>query len=706
MTAHLPRSQAAVRRIVALSALILTIAVAGGGGLMAYTAIAGDHAQVSQERELVSHRVETSLKALSRWVNAAAIWDSAYQGIGGQVSLSWIDANMGSTIPVNLGHGVAMVLDGQDRLVYVRRDPALPPQASTEAFRTAMAPLLTRLRAQEAPDLLVGAAAKVGKAAAVTRSGVVLVGHTPYLVSLATIVPEHYPRPAGHGAANLLVAFQPLDHRLLPGIMEDFGVRDVRLEPADAPPEAAQVPLVGMHGAVVGHVAWTPRRPGADAVRRAAPAFAVALLVFLAAVAAFGLRFRAILRDLVAGDRALEATLHELVEARDRADAANVAKSQFLANMSHEIRTPLNGVLGMAQIMARDDLSDVQRQRLNVVQDSGRTLLAVLNDVLDFSKIEAGRLEVDNHAFDLADTLEGACAAFADIAAQKGVALRLDLAADAAGVWWGDGVRLRQVISNLVSNAVKFTSDGEIVVGVQVDAAGVVFAVRDCGIGIPAERLDELFQKFTQVDASTNRRFGGTGLGLAISRELVELMGGTMAVASEVGKGSTFTFDLPLERVGEAAAPATRAAKATLDREGGGALRILAAEDNATNQLILKALLEPLGVDLTVAGDGEEAVAAFRPGRFDVVLMDVQMPVMNGVEATTQIRALEEAAGAPAVPILALSANVMSHQVAEYLAAGMNGFVAKPIEADKLIDAIQTALAEDAAPDAARTSAA
>jgi signal transduction histidine kinase/AmiR/NasT family two-component response regulator len=428
-------------------------------------------------------------------------------------------------------------------------------------------------------------------------------------------------------------------------------------------------------------------------IEDALPLFALAVAMFLVVGLTLAARIRAVFREIAANDRALDGAMEELVRARDQANAANVAKSQFLANMSHEIRTPLNGILGMAQVMARENLDPRQRERLDVVRDSGQTLLTVLNDILDISKIEAGKLEIDNHEFDMTAAVHAACNAFASLADQKDIAFRIEIAEEARGVWFGDGARLRQVISNLASNAVKFTTVGEVAVVVSRQDEGATFTVRDTGIGIPPERLNDLFQKFNQVDASTTRRFGGTGLGLAISRELVELMGGRMALTSREGEGSTFTFDLPLDwrAAPRAEVDAAPAAKACSDADG--TTRILAAEDNPTNQLILKALLEPCGVDLMLTANGREAVEAFAAGGFDLVLMDVQMPVMNGVEATAAIRRLEADHGLAAIPILALSANVMNHQVAEYLAAGMTGFIPKPIEAAKLFAAIETALA-------------
>ena len=386
--------------------------------------------------------------------------------------------------------------------------------------------------------------------------------------------------------------------------------------------------------------------------------------------------------------RQAEAAAARETQARRQAEAANSAKTEFLANMSHEIRTPLNAVLGMVQVMEREPLGTLQRQRLGVIGASGRALLGTLDAILDVTKIEAGKVEIEPHPFDLEQVVDLAAAAYVALAEEKGVELRLDIEPAASGGWIGDGARLGQVLSNLLSNAVKFTSAGAIRLAVQAQAGGLRFTVADTGIGIPADKLETVFDKFTQADASTTRRFGGTGLGLAICDEFVRLMGGRLDLTSVEGVGSTFAFELPLARAA-APAEAERAGEPAAQRE---TLRILAAEDNPTNRMILSALLEPLGAQLTLVGDGRQAVEALEADRFDLVLMDIQMPVMGGVEAVWKIREAERARGATATPILAVTANVMPRQLDQYAEAGMDGVVAKPIDARTLFESIEAVL--------------
>jgi signal transduction histidine kinase/ActR/RegA family two-component response regulator len=392
--------------------------------------------------------------------------------------------------------------------------------------------------------------------------------------------------------------------------------------------------------------------------------------------------------------------------ARAAAEAANHAKSQFLANMSHEIRTPLNGVLGMAQAMEHDVLTDLQRERLDVIRKSGDMLLAILNDILDLSKIEAGKLELEQASFDLEDLARGAHAAFTAIANRKGLSFSLTVEGSAAGAYRGDSTRVRQILYNLVSNALKFTETGEVRVRIFGQPRGFGMTITDTGVGIEPDRVAHLFQKFEQADASTTRKFGGTGLGLSICRELAHLMGGAITMESVIGRGSVFTVTLPLDRSAQAGAP-TAIASAPEAELGERTLRVLAAEDNPVNQMVLKTLLHQAGVHPLLVGDGQAALAAWEAGDWDLILMDMQMPVMDGLDATRAIRAREAVTGRMRTPIIALTANVMAHQIATYIEAGMDRFVGKPIEVGELFAAIEAVLGDEGeAPEQAAASAA
>lgn len=373
-------------------------------------------------------------------------------------------------------------------------------------------------------------------------------------------------------------------------------------------------------------------------------------------------------------------------DARERAEAADQLKSDFLATMAHEIRTPLNGVLGMTYVMESGPLDPKQRERLKVIKTSGESLLSLLSDMLDFAKIEAGYLKLQETTFDLGAVLATACSPFAAMAADKGVKFDLNVAPSAIGHWRGDEQRLRQVVSNLVANAVKFTEVGAVGVVVDTTEIGLRILVRDTGIGMKPDQIPRLFEKFTQADSTNTRKYGGTGLGLAICRDLTNLMEGTLTARSIEGQGSIFTFEAPLAHVKPALAAKDKTAPPALAEVG--QLRILAAEDDPINQEVLAALLEPLGAKLVMTADGDAAVAAYCKGQFDMVLMDIHMPKMNGMDATRAIRAWEAQQGLPPTPILAVTANLMTHHIAAYRDAGIDGVVGKPIHVGKLFDAI------------------
>ena len=695
MSSNLPNSRAAVRTIVALAVVMLAIVMVGATGMMVYAATSVDDVLLTEEQNLVSRQLIQNTEQLVPDVTSISVWQQAYVRMVPNMDMDWVDMEIGLYLRENMNHHMTIILDGDGKVVYAWREDSRIPLKDAASFVAATEGLSGKIRADVALMRRLGQKLQGGPHNAKTASGLFMLDGRYYMAGASTIIPELPTMPMKDTAPYVVVSARLMDPAFLEHLSEDTLVTGLSIRPVGNTAQAvhglATSPIIDSKGYRVGDLVWTPKQPGVRVLIKAIPVFLLALVIFAAAGLALFAYIRAILREMTANDQALDRTMDELVRARDQANSASEAKSQFLANMSHEIRTPLNGILGMAQVMALDRLSDAQRDRLVVVRDSGEALLTVLNDILDISKIEAGKLEIDDHEFDLVEAVSTTCSGFANLATQKDVDFRVNFDPAADGRWFGDSTRLRQILSNLVSNAVKFTAHGEVQVQVSRAGTGLRFVVSDTGIGIPAEHLGDLFEKFSQVDASTTRRFGGTGLGLAICRELVGLMGGVLTVTSEAGVGSRFAFDLPFRWCGASEAAAeTDGDPASVNV--GEHVRILAAEDNATNQLILKSLLEPLGIDLTVAANGREAVEAFATASFDLVLMDVQMPEMNGVEATLAIRQFEQDNRRDQTPIIALSANVMSHQIKEYLEAGMNGFVPKPIEAGELFSAMERAL--------------
>ena len=397
-----------------------------------------------------------------------------------------------------------------------------------------------------------------------------------------------------------------------------------------------------------------------------------------------------ILRDITKQRRIQEM----LLKAKMEADEANSSKSLFLAKMSHELRTPMNSIIGMLDLTFDTTLTDEQRENLKVAKDAAGNLLRLINDILDLSRAEAGKISIEAIEISLAEIVRSVCRGLQVLAQNKDLYLSWNVAQDIPPIVLGDPVRIRQIIINLVNNAIKFTHKGGVTVSVSLQSrqekdCDILFAIRDTGIGIPRDKQLRLFEVFSQADDQTARRYGGTGLGLAISKKLSEMMGGRIWIESDEGKGSSFNFVLRLgvkegPPVMLAAAPEVVLAPA---QEDVGRLKILLAEDNLVNQKIAVRILEKKGWEVTPVSNGKEVIEAVGKNRFDLILMDDIMPEMTGVEATLMIRTEEKQTGLH-LPIIAMTANAMAGDREKYLAQGMDGYVSKPIDRDQLFQEI------------------
>lgn len=393
----------------------------------------------------------------------------------------------------------------------------------------------------------------------------------------------------------------------------------------------------------------------------------------------------------------LESRNTALIQAKDKAEAANIAKSEFLANMSHEIRTPMNAVIGLANILAMSQpLTDKQKEFIHTLQLSADALLALINDLLDISRIEARTVELENIPFSVTQILQEIISMMSVRTREKGIAFELDDGQIGDRAYMGDPKRFRQIILNLSSNAVKFTEKGAIQITVRAENDGLEIAVKDTGIGIPPDKLETIFEKFVQADSSINRKYGGTGLGLAITKTLTEIMGGDVYVESTPGKGSTFTVRLPLKPVDGHALQQGRAIPESHERPARKGPCILIVEDYSPNVMVASGFLEEFGYSFDVASNGVEAIEKINARNYAAVLMDVQMHGMNGLETTRLIREQERQADSTVrLPIIGMTAHVLSGDRERCLGVGMDDYLSKPFNPDELKSKLKTYVARN-----------
>ena len=524
--------------IVGATIVLVAVSVLGSVALMLFAARSLDRMESQDERELVQRTIQRDLDRMTRELTSATVWDDAAKAMGPPLDRAWADVNFAEYYHQYFQHDLTFVVrDGQ--VVYGSLAGARVAPGALGALPKDATPLIDRVTARA---LAAHGADHFGLQGSTTGAGLVRSGDEIYLVVASDAIAEtaqlaarqHQTQP------SVVVTARRISTTYTRGLQKDLGIQGLALI-AESRSSDSSVPLHDIQGRPIGALNWPARDPGMSLLRTGAPWIALVFAALLVAAVVLFLRVTDALSKLAASRQAL-------IAAKEEAEAANAAKTQFLANMSHEIRTPLNGVLGMTQIMQADQLSDRQRDRLDVVRHSGQALLTLLNDILDMAQLERGGVRLRAEAFDLSILVESTGALFSGAAANKGITLACEIAPDCAGAWIGDPIRLRQVLGNLVANAVKFTRHGAVRIEVRASETGLRFAVHDTGVGIAPEHRPHLFKIFSQVDGSLTRAHEGSGLGLAISHDLVGLMGGVIDVESTLEAGSTFHFDVPLRR--------------------------------------------------------------------------------------------------------------------------------------------------------------
>ena len=662
--------------VMALSILLILIM----GISIYFTAAKIETESNNREIQLIQNGINIEISRVNGGVESQTLWDDAVLHLDNRLDRGWAKQYLTEYLWANGGYNLVFVLDGIDHSVYATLDRKFINTDQFEGLREQLKTVIQSVRAQEVQR---GPLSKGDPRVPTPIRGhaIVRLGNALFIATADLVQPDNSIGAAPSRRGAILVAGQRIDRDFLKKIENQYLIRDLMNVPVGEKPKAGTLSFVVGKASdpTAFQLAWRRNSPTAKLILTAGPALAAVFLALASAPVLVSLSGR---RE------------RELKTASEAARLASQAKSAFLATLSHEIRTPMNGIIGLAHMMRREELVESQRERLDTILASSQALVSILNDTLDLSKIEAGKLDLETEPFDLKEIAFGARNAFAAIATQKGVSLNIAFNDANSTIYLGDAQRVRQILHNLISNAVKFTDEGRIDLKIQAEENHITLIVADTGCGISPGRIDHLFEKFVQEDASTTRRYGGTGLGLAICRELSTAMGGTISVESQQGLGTSFRVDLPLKATTRAPdrTPEPDVTTTVLATEGADSLKVLVAEDNAINQQVVVALLSELGIKPSVVDDGEKALDEWSRSDWDIILLDVCMPVMDGPTACRRIRSREISEGRRRTQIIALTANVMQHQVQDYFDAGMDHIVAKPIQVSELFKALEASV--------------
>ena len=632
------------------------------------------------EEQLIRRGIDGQVKAIETAMAGQTVWDAAVVNLDNKFDAKWADIHVAAYLRPVIGTWDYMVVDSDDHVVWANHDAGPMPREAWVPFARNAAPVIAEIRQMERrrgplvrdpahPELPIGKP--------ITLTQVEPRDGRAYMWTASLVEPDFGTAKPRHATSAILIAGGFITVQNLSAIQQRYGLANAHFvrESRDVRPEEASTEFASIIDARPIILVWTPQRPSHDLLFGSIWLIMGVVLAF----AALGLLMF----------RRTQKAAHDLFE-------IHRAQGEFLANMSHEIRTPLNGVNALADALTRTPLNAAQKAMAETIYSSGVMLERLLTDILDLARIDAGGMAVEQVTFNLAAAVTAAAALLEARAKSKRLELRLDLEPAADALVLGDPTRLRQILTNLISNAVKFTEAGHVALSVRRQEDGRWrFEVRDTGIGFDPAVKGRIFQRFQQADGSVTRRFGGSGLGLAISKELATKMGGTLDAESQPGRGAVFALVLPLPPA-DAALDSARddppgpsaSGPAPQPAPGDDHLRVLVSEDHPVNRMVIEMLLRAMGAEILSTENGQEACEAFEAQSFDVILMDMQMPVMDGLTAIRRIRERERAQQLPRTPIVMVTANALPEHRTASLDAGADMFITKPVDGGRLADAI------------------